>query len=306
MEGAVLFRMGANRLFVVAPAIAAMAATAVLSGCSVFGLDRTEWNAGDMRLAVDGRGRVVRMIDENTGRDYGADVIESFLLSVQVDSILHFPQSFVWDPEEGVATLEYPDDVTAQVRVTAKQTHLVLELVSVEPVDRVELVVWGPYATTVSDTIGETVGVVRDSRFAIGIQALNPKTLGGFPWRDNDFPPQVDLFESGDFSDLSEEGKRYVLYRVEAAKPEDFGSTLQAYCRNRSTARVIENWNHDFYSAPAYDDGGVAGSKIALFGSTTAEALETIGRIEIEEGLPHPTIDGGWGHDGTVGLLLPI
>jgi hypothetical protein len=159
----------------------------------------------------------------------------------------------------------------------------------------VELVVWGPYATTISDTIGETVGVVRDSEFAVGIQALNIKTLGGYPWRDNDFPPQIDLFESGDYSDLSAEGKRYVLYRVEAAKPEDFGSTLQAYCRDRSSDRVIENWNHARYVAPSFDDGGVVGSKIALFGSATERILETLAAIEVEEGLPHPTIDGEWG-----------
>ncbi len=108
------------------------------------------------------------------------------------------------------------------------------------------------------------MGVVRGEEFALGIQALNPKTLGGYPWNENDCMPQLDIFEGDDFSDLSEEGKRYVLYRVEAAKPEDFGSTLQAYCRNRSKDRIIENWQHPKYLAPAYNDGGVIGSKIAL------------------------------------------
>jgi len=248
-----------------------------------------------MQLAIDPHGRIVRLVDSNFGRDYLAEAVESHLLSLQIDGVLHPPSSFVWDEAAGIATLEYPDGTTASVRATSKQAHLVLELFSVTPSERIELAVWGPYATTVSDTIGETVGVVRNAEFAIGIQALNQKTLGGLPWRDNDFPPQIDIFESGDFSDLSAEGKRYVLYRVEAAKPEDFGSTLQAYSRNRANDRVIENWNHEFYTAPAYDDGGVVGSKIALFGSPTDLALETIGKIEIEEGLPHPTIDGDWG-----------
>ena len=101
------------------------------------------------------------------------------------------------DAAAGVATLTYPNGLSAQIAVDEKETHLVLELLEVSA--PVELVVWGPYATSVSRTIGETVGVVRDSAFAIGIQALNPKTLGGLPWRDNDFPPQVDLFESGDY-----------------------------------------------------------------------------------------------------------
>jgi hypothetical protein len=39
----------------------------------------------------------------------------------------------------------------------------------------------------------------------------------------------------------------------------------------------------------------VIGSRIALFGSPEGDALATLGAIELEEGLPHPTIDGEWG-----------
>jgi len=269
------------------------AAAFLLNGCSFPG--GTEWSAGSLTISVNREGRIVGLTDDGTGQDYLADTVPSHLLSIQVDGAVHPPTSFKWNPDDGHAELAYPGGVTARLSVIEKSTHLVLEVLEVDPVDQVELVIWGPYATTISDTIGETVGAVRDSSFAIGIQSLNPKTLGGLPWRDNDFPPQVDLFESGDFSDLSEEGRRYVLYRVEAAKPEDFGSTLQAYCRDRSHDRVIENWRHERYVAPSFDDGGVVGTRIALFGAPTERLLETLGAVEIEEGLPHPTVDGQWG-----------
>jgi len=58
---------------------------------------------------------------------------------------------------------------------------------------------------------------------------------------------------------------------------------------------VIANWSHQYYLAPAYNDGGVIGSKIALFGAATKDALEALGVIELIEGLPHPTVDGEWG-----------
>ena len=161
--------------------------------------------------------------------------------------------------------------------------------------EKVDLVVWGPFPTTINKSIGETVGVVRGEQFALGIQALNPKTLGGYPWTDNDCMPQFDIFEQEDYSDLSEENKRETLYRVEAAKPENFGSTLQAYCRNRFEERIITNLNHEKYVSPVFDDGGIVGSKIALFGCPVEKTLETLGEIEIAEGLPHPTIDGEWG-----------
>jgi hypothetical protein len=141
---------------------------------------------------------------------------------------------------------------------------------------------------------------VQGDDFAIGIQALNPKTLGGYPWQENDCLPQIDIIDQDDPSDLSEEGKRYVLYRVEAAKPTVFGSSIQAYCRDRSKERIISNLNHERYIAPAFDDGGFIGSKIALFACPNNEALEMIGKIEIAENLPHPLIDGEWGKTSRV------
>jgi len=275
-------------------AAAALAAVLLVGGCARSGSGRAEWEAGALRLSIDGTGRIVRMADARTGRDYRARAVPSPLLSVQVAGVLLPPRSFAWRPADSTATLGYAGGVTARLKVTSKRTHLALELVAVEPYDTVQLVVWGPYATTIGDTIGETVGVVRDAVFAIGLQALNPKTLGGLPWRDNDVPPQLDVFESGNYRDLSEANKRAVLYRVEAAKPDSFGSTLQAYARDRSRGRVIANWDHDRYTAPRFDDGGVVGSGIALFGSPTGALLETLGAIEVAEGLPHPMLDGQW------------
>jgi len=59
------------------------------------------------------------------------------------------------------------------------------------------------------------------------------------------------------------------------AAPKPFGSVLQAYSKEH--------------------DGGVQGSKIALFGCPADRALDTIGQIELAEGLPHPVLDGVWG-----------
>jgi len=261
-------------------------------GC---GVRPVELVGGSLGITLNGRGEIRRLIDMESGRNYSPRGITSPLLSVRIDSVLHVPRSSRWDRRDGLLTLRYPSDVTATVRVAIARTHITFELLSISPEEPVELVVWGPYATTINGTIGETVGVVSDSIFAVGLQALNPKTLGGYPWNENDCMPQLDIFEGDDYSDLSEEGKRYVLYRVEAAKPEDFGSTLQAYCRDRRDERVVVNWNHDRYVAPPFSDGGVIGSKIALFGSPASQALETIGQIEIAEGLPHPMIDGEWG-----------
>lgn len=252
--------------------------------------------AGALDLTINNEGSITALVDESSGVNYHFNDTISPLMSVMVDNQMLLPmEASLGSPEK--ITLKFNEQITAEIKIEEKGSHLSLELVEVTGNNAIDLVVWGPFPTTINAVIGETVGVVRNENFALGIQSLNPKTLGGYPWNENDEMPQIDIFESGDYSDLSREGKRYVLYRVEAAKPTDFGSTLQAYARNRSEDRVIKNWGKEKYVAPAYDDGGVIGSKIALFGSTEKSALATLGKIEVAEGLPHPTIDGQWGKE---------
>ena len=106
--------------------------------------------------------------------------------------------------------------------------------------------------------------------------------------------PSYDIFDGDDYSDMSQDSEEKQLYRGETAVATPHGSQLQAYCRDRSESRIIENWGHEKYVAPAYEDGGVIGSKIALFGCPAAGIMDVVGAIELAEGLPHPTIDGGW------------
>ena len=259
------------------------------------------------QLSLDTKGHVVSLLDKKTAIDYVSGSNPSPLLTLQSEGKMLIPQKAAYSSETGRISLEFGQGFTTTVRVTEKTAHLVFELTDCRLNDQVELMVWGPYHTTIQRIIGETVGVVQGESFALGLQALNVKTLGGYPWTDNDCMPQIDIFEGEDYSDLSEEGKRHVLYRVEAAKPTETGSSLQAYCRNRTTERITENWGHDHYTIPPFDDGGIIGSRIALFGCPTDDALDTLGEIEQAEGLPHPILDGEWAkkaHSATAAYMI--
>ncbi len=244
-------------------------------------------------IGLDSKGRFTELMDTERRKNYLPRGAVASLLSCRVQGELLSPVSAGFDNDDII--LRFSLGLEARIRTEEKSTHITFELVGFNRPEDVEWIAWGPVPTTIDGSIGETVGVVRGEDFAIGLQALNPKTLGGYPWNDNDCMPQFDIFEQDDYSDLSEANKREVLYRVEAAKPEDFGSTLQAYCRNRSGERIVSNLNHERYVSPVFEDGGIIGSRIALFGCPVDLALETVGRIELEENLPHPTIDGVWG-----------
>ncbi len=252
-----------------------------------------QFQSSNLKIGINSKGFVTEILDNKHQKNYLATDTIAPLFLCRIDGAYFYPVSASF--EKQILTFQFENQLEAKVKVEEKPTHINFELVEFNHPENVELIVWGPIPTTIKKIIGETVGVVRGDEFAFGIQALNPKTLGGFPWTDNDCTPQFDIFEQEDYSDLSEANKRETLYRVEAAKPEKFGSTLQAYCRNRNKERIIENLSHKKYVSPVFEDGGIIGSKIALFGCPVEQTLETVGKIEIEEGLPHPTIDGVWG-----------
>ncbi|MCK5704275.1 MAG: hypothetical protein KAI29_24145, partial [Cyclobacteriaceae bacterium] len=267
----------------------------VLSSCSTGGLTL---GAGDLQLVIGTNGQITKLMDTKTQTDYFPEGESAPLLAIRVNNSYENPSNMVFDQSTNSTTLNYDkNEVQAVISVEEKDTHLVLELVSISPKGKVELVLWGPYPTTISQTIGECVGVVRNMDYAIGIQALNLKTLGGYPETENDVMPSYNIFSGDDYSDIEEDKRDKELYRGNVAKGTDFGSVLQAYCRNRNKDRIIANWGHEKYLAPAYEDGGIVGSKIALFGCPDVQALQTIGKIELEEGLPHPIIDGVWGKE---------
>ena len=252
-----------------------------------------ELKTDGFQITLDRQGYFSHFMDLNNGKDYLSKDTLAPLMTIRRENTIILPQSAKL--KENILTLFYNDDFEAEIKIEQKASHITFELLSLSNNDQVDLVIWGPYPTSINKVIGETVGVVQGEDFAIGIQSLNVKTLGGYPWNENDAMPQIDIFDQDDPNDMKEGGeKRYVLYRVEAAKPTQDGSSLQAYCRNRFEDRVVENLNHDRYAASAFEDGGVIGTKIALFGCPVNNVLENLEKIEIEENLPHPMIDGTW------------
>lgn len=250
-------------------------------------------------LEINSEGKIQGLTDKKSGTNYFAQGQESYLLQLRVDTTFYHPQQFEWIEKDKSFKLVYPD-CKASVNVNIKQDskYLSFEIADFQSESPVDVAVWGPYATSIKQTIGECVGLVRDSVFAIGIQALNAKTLGGYPSDESDIEPQFDIFATTSLVDISDDVK--VLYRGQTATHKDFGSVLQAYCRDRSKERIIPNWAHTHYVAPAFEDGGIKGSKIALFGCPEPEALDYIEAIELGENLPHPTLDGVWSKKSNV------
>jgi hypothetical protein len=246
-----------------------------------------------LEIAFTGDGQMQTLIDKKNSHDYAFATGDSPILSIRVGGEWEQPQKCTYNKEDRILGFQFPrNDVIVEVLVEEKGNYITLELITLRNQDSIELVVWGPYKTIINETIGETIGVVRNRKFAIGIQGLNPRTLGGYPSSEDDNTPSYNIFSTTSLVDIADSIK--ILYRGHTALPRAYGSSLQAYTRNRSQTRQVSTMNHEQYMAPAFEDEGLIGSKIALFGCKPEQVLEVIEEIEIHEGLPHPLLDGVW------------
>ncbi len=230
---------------------------------------------GDFALTLSPTGQLSGMTDPSSGKNYLAVGEKAPLLKIRVANAWEEPTKVLFNPNSGILKLTFPiSKVIADVKITSDKTHLSFRLIKLNDKEKVSAVIWGPYPITIGQTIGEVIGVVRDGQYAIGLQALNPKTLGGV------------LKQEGG-SDGS---------RGNTAIVQPYGSSLQAFSLDRSKQRHLPVWNDQYPDMPvaAIPEETVIGSAIALFGCPENKVLDHIGAIELVEGLPHPMINGVW------------
>ena len=238
---------------------------------------QTALTAGTLRVTIDARGSVTTLRNSASARDYLARDTVAPLLTVVNGTTRLQPTSLTSAPDKAgrLLTLRYAG-INAQivVRVRETPTHIAFEIINATPAKAIDAVIWGPYPTTISTTVGEIIGVVRDGTVAIGLQVLNNKTLGG------DLP--------------NREGSTWA--RGIAATRYSWGSTLQAYAIDRSRERRVDAWGGNYPDMPVPPIPGetVVGSAIALFMCAESETRDRLELIEVAERLPHPTIAGIW------------
>ena len=228
-------------------------------------------------LSIDAKGCFTRLANPQSGIDYLAKGINSPVLSIRISKQWYKPTTARWDNQKQQLQLDFNHaEAHVKVKITQKEAYLKFEVIEMQP-NSIEAIVWGPVPTCISETICEVVGVARNNDYAIGIQALNTKTLGGIL--------------------KNEEGSEDA--RGSVAVVRDYGSSLQAYSINRSLERTLDVWCEYFphfpeMPVPPIQNETCIGSTIALFGCSPNEVLPCIEAIELGENLPHPMLDGKW------------
>ena len=259
---------------------------------------------------IDKKGFITHIIDPGSGINYVPDGTPSPLMKLYTGGE-NYVLPVKLQAKGNDWQLKFENGAVAHLKCLVKGEYLFLKIEKLTNRQGVEAVTWGPYATTLSKYIGETVGVVRDGKFAIGVQPLNIVTTEGVPHLGDDatggffvlplpgekVDPEyrdrigeqvadIDVNRTGDLP----EGVRQL--RGNAAVVRPYGSDVQFFARDWRTARTIDLYSRRQHIVAL--DVDFIGSSIALFASPDAAALDVIGNIEVAEGLPHPTINGEW------------
>ena len=263
-------------------------------------MNQFSFETNHIRMEFDEKGTATTLLGKEDGVNYLPAGVDAPLATIRCKGKFEQPSQLTRTNDTLQLFFE-KNQIELDIQASGFQDYLTFEITRISNPKKAELVLWGPYPTTIKEIVGENVGVVRDANFAFGIQSLNMKTLGGYPHSEEDKALEFCSFDNSEYEtpwiDLPRlDPASFIRRRGDTAAEKDFGSVLQAYCRDRNEERIIQNTyiKHDCYTAPAFDDGGVVGSKIALFGCPVTQVLPIIEQIELAEDLPHPTIDGKW------------
>lgn len=246
------------------------------------------------------------------------------------------PEKASYNRSNKTITLYYPNGSVARIAILPQTKYLKLSLQSLAPRNGVDGIQWGSYHTTITNLLGEIIGVARDTsetvNYAIGMLALDDNTLGGtsvtiadaapfqyiihspdarlFPLPENLHEGQVFNLGGDGISDVAFYAHKEPWYRImygNAAMVDDKGRiSITYHSRDRSIKREV---NYSLIPTMAANTPNhlevqpLAGidyisSSIALWGSPDSTALlDVVQNIVLSEGLPYPTIHGKWVKD---------
>lgn len=286
-------------------------------------------------LRIDATGAVTSLKARTTGREYSPAGHASPLLSLQKPDALLAPTEakFARHGSGYEITLNYPGGITAHLTATEKRDYVRFKLISLVPREGIDNVVWGPVHTTISGRIGDLIGVVRSTDWAIGMVGLNDNTIGGPPAESDFFQmgyyihsldpiahPAPSPYREGQRLGVGGDGKndvaffshpedyfQFVVGNAARVEPE-FGSSVTYHSRDRRKPYTFffsllpdfpDSTPRHQITDPITDPIGAdyIGSAVALYACPDDRGLATIESIILSEGLPHITRDGLWIRD---------
>jgi len=227
--------------------------------------------AGRLSLKLAKNGRLLALRDDESRQNYLHSDQPSYLVTAHFrgDPGRVVPTKCLFAQQSAVScdiTCAFETGPTLVVCATECDGYLKLQAIGASHPDILQSLFWGPIATTLEGPIGDYLGLLRSDTLTLGLLSLDSSTDGG-----------------GDSHFLS----GHWLPRAMG------GSYLELQAENHSQNAPRKVFGTSV-AGKAIPGLTVLNSRVALFGCRESEALDLVERIELQEGLPHPMVDGEW------------
>lgn len=249
-------------------------------------------DAGYLRVGMDATGTVTSLVDSRDGRNYlvaghGTAPLVSLVIGgrqVKPTSLRRSGGTLVF----GNSAAGTEVDVAVSDR-TSYSTFTVTKVKAPRGAD-VQTLLWGPLATTLTGSLGESAGLASNSGFTAGMKVLNDRTEGGWPRED------TGMGWENEVSDNPSDLQVAPLEQWSVGGRTPWGNLLRAFTFDYTKQRL--RTNDSGYGIPVGPlpgaQGSIVGSRIALYGTTPDLAPTVLSTIAKGQNLPYPTIDGQW------------
>ena len=103
------------------------------------------FSAGELKMGLNKQGSITELSNSSTGKNYlSTDTLSPIITLVSNDK-RYQPGSMTYDKIQKKITLAYPETgVSIDIRVSSKNTHLVLEIIRASPENKIDAIIWGP------------------------------------------------------------------------------------------------------------------------------------------------------------------
>ncbi len=222
------------------------------------------------KMSLDEKGRIVELHQKASGENLLISDYKVSFITIEHEGN-NYPISS-WQHSGDILKLKF-DELEAEmdVKIISKPDYLTFEITRIDSKKLIDKVVFGPYHVLPSEKIGQSIGIAYDDNTAVGFMGLNLKSRGGF-----------EIIERERFGN--------------AAKKIEGGASLTGFVRDRSTYRVVDNWEQKLGRAvPVNDsDAEILGAKFAMYCVPSESLTAAIEKIVLEEGLPHIKNGSEW------------
>lgn len=143
--------------------------------------------SGDLVLSFDQDGAIVRLVDADSGTDYGVEKDHASLVGlISGSGQILSPDRFTF--EDGLYRYRFAEGISVEVKADVMSDYITFEVVDFQDNTQREIAaLFWRVDSRLRSTVAETAGIISDDSFALGIQGLNTKTPGG--WFDDFDPP---------------------------------------------------------------------------------------------------------------------